>query len=40
MNEQQIIEMLVEKIRNGEITLEQVPLGWKDKVKQIIEVGE
>ena len=40
MNEQQIIEMLVDKIRKGELTLEQVPLGWQDKVKQIIEVGE
>ena len=33
MSEQVIIEILANKIISGEISFEQVPDGWKDKVQ-------
>ena len=33
MEDKVIIDLFVGKIKRGEMTLEQVPIGWRDKVQ-------
>ena len=37
MEDKVIIDLFIEKIKNEEMTLEQVPIGWRDKVQEILE---
>ena len=34
MEDKIVIQLFVDKIKRGEITLEQVPIGWRDKVQE------
>lgn len=40
MDDKVIIDLFVEKINKGEMTLEQVPIGWKAKVAEYLDSKE